>query len=117
MAKKNLDKMTGKEMIEEFLEFKKKVDNIYENVDEIMQKVNETDDPEITAYMAGVVFAKTAVTAGIDAVTFLTKCMAIYKKLGGSEPTEEMKRQLKKLADSVTSESQSPDGEEKKWLH
>lgn len=117
MFKKNPKEMSGKELLEEFLEFKKKVDNIYENVDEIMKKVSETDDPDITVYMAGVVFAKSAVIADVDAVTFLTKCMAMYKKLGGSEPTEEMKQRMKDLADKVTSESQSPDGEEKKWLH
>lgn len=106
-----------KSLEEQMKEYQEKVDNIYENVDEIMAKVDETEDPDITVYMSGVVFARAAVLAEVDAITYILKCVDLYKRMGGKKPTPELLGKFKEMVDNVTDESQSPDGEEKKWLH
>lgn len=106
-----------KDLEDAMKEFQEKVDNVHENLDEIMERVDATDDPDMTAYMSGVVFARAAVVADVDAITYLLQCINIYKRVGGKQPSPELLSQFKEMMDRVTGESQSPDGEDKKWLH
>lgn len=117
--KKDPVDMTMEELREEFEQFNKKLENVNENIDEIMRKVEETEDPEVTIYMSGAVFARSAVMAEVHAVHYLKRCLALFRQFGGEVDIAEMKARVKEALDNETNESQSPDETkgEKKWLH